>query len=118
MSVYRTLEVICLKKANQASSGTKIIWALELGKPPDEKDVDIVRDLFSRRKIEDLRGSYSFANLVPSQEDTPGDLNILLNTPHSSSRPNNFKGWKRYFNNLVSFYLSKADEFAQKQVGC
>jgi len=118
MSLWRTLELICLKKANQATRGVKIIWAFEIGKIPNKEDIRAVEDLFRDNKVEDLTGSYSYVDeLIPPKKNLPGDLKELLDMPSISPKLKSPIKWKRYFNFLVSYYLNKADEFDRMESG-
>jgi hypothetical protein len=107
--------MFCLKKASQATKGANVIWALELGENPKTQDVSSVRDLFLIQRIKYRSGSYSFSDLVPPKDEIPGDWNQLIKPQDIRLQLEDFSAWKKYFNFLISFYLAKAEEFAQKQ---
>jgi len=111
MSFNRNLEMICLRKASQASRGIRVIWAYELGENPAQEDIDTIKDLFTLNTFEDLKGEYSFSEIAPSV-NSPDRWENLLNPPKESSK---FTNWKSYFNYLSTYYLKKADEFAKRE---
>lgn len=115
MNIMKELEVFCLKKANQASRVKNVIWAIERGESPQADDVSMVEDLFTEVEVEDLKGSYSFSDLKPPQENIPGDWRILLSSRPKAPKLSDSKKWKKYFNKVSSYYMIKADEFAQRE---
>lgn len=121
--LWRTLALVCLRKANQATCGIRFIWSLELGKTPEEAWVKDIKDLLTnfKSRTETLAGKIDLLDYLNSPifslPKPPGNWKELLDLRSKIPELDlcgKLENWKKYFNNLCQFYLFAADEFDRK----
>ena len=115
MSLYESLVMSCLKRADQAAHGAMLIWAHELEEAPNQQDVmkveTLLNDLTNGNGLKEFPETHSFIEENP----IPENLSTILEPTINPENLDKLSGWKKYFNDLNSFYLIKAEEFARKQ---